>query len=42
MKLNPTNKSLTATCTTAKKISKSLTDYHRTGKTKSERNLKSK
>ena len=39
MKLNPTNKSLTKTCTTAKKISKSLVDYHRTGKTKAERSL---
>ena len=40
MKQNPTRKSLVKTCTTAKKISKSLTDYHRTGKTKAERQLK--
>lgn len=40
MQTNRLNKSLTKTATTAKKISKSLTDYNRTGKTKAERELK--
>lgn len=40
MQSNSLNKSLTKTVTTAKKISKSLVDYQRTGKTKAERGLK--
>jgi len=40
MQSNKLNKSLTKTCTTAKKISKALVDYQRTGKTKAERGLK--
>ena len=34
------NKSLAKTCSTAKKISKSLVEYQRTGKTKAERGKK--
>lgn len=39
MQSNSLNKSLTKTSTSAKKISKALTDYNRTGKTREERTL---
>lgn len=39
MQSNRLNKSLTKTSTTAKKISKALVDYQRTGKTKDQRTL---
>ena len=40
MQTNPLNKSLNKTLQTAKKISKSLTKYNLTGKTKAERSIK--